>query len=483
MRALFLKFHIITLLCICFLCTYAQDTVQLTFQTFYKQVVNNHPVAKQANLLNDFAKAELLIARGAFDPSINGTYDKKSTDGKNSYTYFEPQIKVPTLIGVDIKAGYDQSDGIAVSSERAKIMEDNGAYQQQIGQYGLLYGGVSIPLLRGLQTDSRRAMLRQAQYLRGLNQAEQIKTINKLFLNAAKDYWEWQLHYQRFMLLQSNYNLALNRYSFMKNRIKGGEDKPIDSVEAFIELKRREALLLEAEVDYKNTGLALSNYLWDDKGEPAQLKSNVIPSSMGMEMNVIANDSLQRMVNYAESFHPEMMKLQFKNKQLLIDRKLAIENIKPQFNIEYYPFQTYTNGSENNVNNVFGRQYKLGASFYTSLLFRKERGKLQQANIKLKTNNLEAQITKREIVNDLFAYFNNLKNLEQLLGIQEDLVLNAIRLRDAEEMRFENGESSLFLVNMRERSLIEGQVKLAEISSKYAKAKVQLQWASGVKLF
>jgi outer membrane protein len=209
MKALLFKFNTAIVLCTCFISAYAQDTVQLTFQTFYKQVVDNHPVAKQANLLNDFAKAELLIARGAFDPSINGTYDKKSTDGKNSYTYFEPQIKVPTLIGVDVKAGYDQSDGIAVSSERAKIIENNGAYQQQIGQYGMLYGGVSIPLLRGLQTDSRRAMLRQAQYLQGLNQAEQIKTINKLFLNAAKDYWEWQLHYQRFMLLQSNYDLVL----------------------------------------------------------------------------------------------------------------------------------------------------------------------------------------------------------------------------------------------------------------------------------
>jgi outer membrane protein TolC len=223
--------------------------------------------------------------------------------------------------------------------------------------------------------------------------------------------------------------------------------------------------------------------LWNNKNEALQLKGNIVPSEQGNEVNIIANDSVQRMVNFAENNHPELQKLQFKNKQLLMDKKLAIENIKPQFNLEYYPFQTYSKGAQNDVNNVFGRQYKMGASFYSSLFLRKERGKLQQANIKLKNNDFETQLTKREIVNDVFANYNQLKNLELLLAIQQTLVVNSIALRNAEETRFENGESSLFLVNSRERSLIESQIKQAEIKSKYAKAKVQLQWASGVKMF
>jgi outer membrane protein TolC len=175
--------------------------------------------------------------------------------------------------------------------------------------------------------------------------------------------------------------------------------------------------------------------------------------------------------------------LQFKNKQLQIDRKLAIENIKPQLNIEYYPFQTYSKGAQNDVNNIFNRQYKFGASFYSSLFLRKERGKLQQANLKLKNIDFEAQLTKRELVNEVFTNYNNLLNLEQLISIQDVLVKNATTLRDAEQTRFENGESSLFLVNTRERSLIDAQIKQAEINSKYAKAKVQIQWSSGIKLF
>ena len=470
------------LLCICNAIS-AQDSSVFSFQDFYSQVVNYHPVSKQANLLTQSAKSELMAARGAFDPVISTNYENKTTDGKNSYTYFEPQIKIPTLIGLDVKAGYDQSDGIAVNNDRIKILENNGQYLPQYGQYGMIYAGVNMPILRGLQTDSRRAALRQAQYLQGLNEAERVKVINKLLLSAAKDYWEWQLAYEKLKLMQLSYNLAENRFNFISSRIKGGEDKPIDSVEALIELKRRETLLLETEVEFKNASLSISNYLWSNKNEPLQLKASVYPSAIGIEIKKISTDSLQRMINYTEGNHPELMKLHFKNKQLQIDRKLAIENIKPQLNIEYYPFQTFSKGTQNDVNNIFSRQYKFGARFYSSLFLRKERGKLQLAKLKIKNIDFETQLTKRELVNEVFANFNNLLNLEQLMGIQEVLVNNATTLRNAEQIRFENGESSLFLVNTRERSLIDSQIKQAEIKSKYAKAKVELQWASGIKLF
>ncbi len=470
------------LFCVCNAIS-AQDSSVFSFQDFYAQVVNYHPVSKQANLLTQSAKAELLAARGAFDPVISTNYENKTTDGKNSYTYFEPQIKIPTLIGVDVKAGYDQSDGIAVNNDRIKILENNGQYFPQYGEYAMLYAGVNVPILRGFQTDGRRASLRQAQYLQGLNEAERVKVINKLLLSAAKDYWEWQLAYEKLKLMQLSYSLAENRFTFISSRIKGGEDKPIDSVEALIELKRRETLLLETEVEFKNASLSISNYLWNDKNEALQLKASVYPSAIGTEIRKISTDSLQRMVNYTEGNHPELIKLQFKNKQLQIDRKLAIENIKPQLNIEYYPFQTYSKGAQNDVNNIFNRQYKFGASFYSSLFLRKERGKLQQANLKLKNIDFEAQLTKRELVNEVFTNYNNLLNLEQLISIQDVLVKNATTLRDAEQTRFENGESSLFLVNTRERSLIDAQIKQAEINSKYAKAKVQIQWSSGIKLF
>jgi len=459
----------------------ANDTVVLSFNEFYNRFLKFHPVAKRANLLPEIAKQELRSARGNFDPVLQGALRGKDTKGTTIYEYLEPEIKIPTLIGVDIKAGMEQSNGVLVNPEFSKFDAATGNAVQ--ANYQLFYGGISVPVFRGLITDARRTQLNLAKLLVNLNQAEQIKELNKLFLNAAKDYWNWQQSYQTYLLMVNNLNVAENRLNFIKNRINSGEEKPIDSIEAIIEYQRRDAMLAAAELDYLNQTIALSNNLWDEYEQAVTLAPNVVPSSLGSELVVITTDSLAAMVNFSQQNHPEIVKLGLKVKQYNFERKLALENIKPQLNVEYYPFQTYTNGKADMVSGIFTNNYKYGISFYSSLLLRKERGKLGSANFKLKQSEFDLMQGKREIINNIYASYNQLNNLNKLLSIQIALVNNNQILRNAEEFRFENGESSLFLVNQRERALIESEVKLAEIRAKYAKAKYELAWATGKNLF
>lgn len=460
---------------------FAQDTSRLMFNDFYDQIIKYHPIAKQAYLLPEMAKAELRSARGAFDPVISANYDTKKTKGENSYTYIEPQIKVPTLIGIDFKGGLDQNDGFSVSSEKGKFDPITGGTQNV--QYQLFYAGVSLPVLRGLLTDVRRNQLRQAQLLKGLNDAEQVSQINKLLLSAAKVYWDWQQSYAQFELTKENYLLAKNRKDFIISRILGGEEKPIDSVEAWVEYKRREGMLAEMELAFRNSSIELSNYLWDENNNALQLAPTVIPSLKGSEIQKISLDSIKVLSNNAEDIHPDIQKLKVKLQQTQLERKLAIENLKPQLNLEYYPFQTYTSGSKDEVDGLFMKNYKLGVTFYSSVLLRKERGKLDLTNYKLQQNQFYLQQGRRDVLNNILESYNSLNTSQQLIEIQRELVSNAILLRNAEETRFESGESSLFLVNQRERGLLEAQTKLAETVAKYAKAKYQLQWASGTRLF
>ncbi|MCU0422673.1 MAG: TolC family protein [Bacteroidia bacterium] len=458
----------------------AQDTVALNFNDYFNQVIKYHPVAAQANTLTPMAKAELRMARGGFDPVIDMDYNNKTGNGKESYTYFTPTLKIPTLPGVELKAGMEQSSGTNIDPERAKYDAQNNTFNG----YSLLYGGVSVPIGRGLFIDSRRVALRQAQLLQNLNEAERIKQINKLLFEAAKEYWNWYLAYERYKLMQTNMVVASNRLSFIKNRIKLGEEKPIDSVEASIEYKRREVLFVEAMVDFLNAGYMLGNFLWSENNVPVQLKSNVIPAQNGSESIVISSDSLRTLISFADQNHPEIVKLNVKLKQLEFDRRLAAENIKPQVNLNYYPYRSFNSAGEpDGVNNIFANNYKFGVQFYSSLFLRKERGKLALSKFKIKQTEFELIQNKREITNGIYTAYNELDNLAQLIKIQEYLTQSAEVLRNAEEIRFDNGESSLFLVNARERSLIEAQVKLVELRAKYAKAKVALQWGTGVKLF
>ncbi|HRH60616.1 MAG TPA: TolC family protein, partial [Chitinophagaceae bacterium] len=54
------------------------------------------------------------------------------------------------------------------------------------------------------------------------------------------------------------------------------------------------------------------------------------------------------------------------------------------------------------------------------------------------------------------------------------------KLLQAEETRFSNGESSLFLINARELKVLETQQKLIELRAKNKINHVKVKWAAGL---
>ena len=125
---------------------------------FFQAVANFHPLVRQANLLSEAARQELLISRGFFDPKLGAAFNSKSFDGKNYFNFFNPEIKIPTWPGLEIKAGYERNVGEDLSSSD---ITPNA---------GLQYLGIGLPLGQGLMTDARRTILKQAKI--GINMAE-----------------------------------------------------------------------------------------------------------------------------------------------------------------------------------------------------------------------------------------------------------------------------------------------------------------------
>ena len=70
--------------------------------------------------------------------------------------------------------------------------------------------------------------------------------------------------------------------------------------------------------------------------------------------------------------------------------------------------------------------------------------------------------------------------LRKQILTQEATNKNLIALVKAEESRFNNGESSLFLINARENKALEALEKLIELKTKYAKTVYALQGSAGL---
>jgi threonine synthase len=70
--------------------------------------------------------------------------------------------------------------------------------------------------------------------------------------------------------------------------------------------------------------------------------------------------------------------------------------------------------------------------------------------------------------------------VQNQLALQRSATAAYAALQRAEELRFSNGESSLFLINARELKTLEASEKEVELQSKEGKAIAAAYWAAGI---
>ncbi|WP_276497676.1 TolC family protein [Pontibacter litorisediminis] len=440
----------------------------LTLQEFHRVVLQHHPVASQAALLSEQARQELRIARGTLDPVISSKVYRKEFGGKEYYNLWSNTLRVPLWFGPELRAGFDKNSGSYLNPEDYTPSE------------GLSSVGISVPLGQGLFIDERRATIRQARLMQDIAEAERIKLINKLLLQATKDYWDWLLYFRQVQLYQEAVELANFRLQAVRARVQEGDLAAIDTVEALTEVQTRQVLLQEATLGYNNARLVVATHLWAEDETPLELQEQTIPALTGSEIVTLAQPELQQLLETAKANHPDLRKLSLKGEQLQLDRRVATDKLKPKLNAEYNLLQNDFYRRPEAVDGAYlGNNYKLGLSFSLPLFLRQERGKLQLTKVKQQANALELTQTAREVENGILAAYNEWLALEEQIRLQEQMMANANTLRNGEVIRFQNGESSLFLVNSREMKLMEAQAKLYSLLTKYAKARTFLYWSAG----
>ncbi|MCY7421757.1 MAG: TolC family protein [Chitinophagaceae bacterium] len=448
-------------------CTVLAQQPVLTLDNVFTIVRNYHPVAKQAGLSVDSARASKLAARGAFDPMLYVTNEQKTFDGKNYYFYTNPELKIPTWYGVDVKAGMEDNGGERLTGEATGGRSS--------------YVGVSIPFLKNLVTDKRRTTLEQANILIRQSEADQLNEVNNLLYDAATAYLTWAQEYQVYNVLKNVIVINEQRLQLVRRSYLGGDRAAIDTVEALTQLQSFQFLASEAQYRWLAAGLELSNFLWLGNKQPYQLTPAIIPDTSWNEVNILQYPlpALQDALLHAQASHPKIQTFDRKLEVLQAERRLKFQNLLPALNFNY---NFLTKGYEpwkGLGQNIFENNYKYGVEFGLPLFLRQGRGDYKIAKIKIRSTDLQRDQAALEIENKIRNYFTQLLTLRQQVKIYEDALENFTRLLQAEGVKFSIGESSLFLLNSRENKVLETKQKLVELKTKFFKALVALQWAEG----
>lgn len=450
-------------------CSYSfgQDNRSLSLDNVFEIVRKYHPVALQANLKNDSAQAIQQMARGAFDPLAVVENEQKTFAGTNYYFYTQAGVKVPTWYGIEVKAGIEDNGGSRLFSEVTP------------GQSS--YAGISMPLLKGLVLDKRRAALQQSKILANQTEAERRNVYNDLLYDVAATYWEWVKTYQLYSIISQAVVNNEKRFQFVSRLYAGGDRAAIDTVEALTQLQNFQFLQSEAYYNFQSAALDLSVFLWLPNQVPYQLEPGVLPDSTWQQIEVEAQSvpAIEDLVVTAKTQHPKLQSLGFKRDLLQIDKRLKTQSLLPTLNVNYNFLQKGYEPWKGLGQYFLQNNYKYGFDFKMPLFLREARGELKLANIKIRGNELQQSQASLEIENKIRNYFNQVLAYRRQIAIYDDALKNYQQLLVTEEYKFSIGESSLFLLNSRENKVLETRQKVAELKTKFFKSNIALQWAAG----
>jgi len=446
------------------------DSTVLSFDEFYSLVLANHPMAKQADLLTQQAAQQVRLARGSFDPKIEATWEAKEFKDTEYYNIGSAAVKIPTWFGLTAEGGIEKRRGEFLNPEN--FISDATDNEQ-------VFMGASWSLGNGLFIDQRRAALRQAQIFEKSGQVERIKMLNKLLLTAAKDYWDWYFAYNNYLLFQQSISIAEDIFARTKVGYQYGEIAAIDTVQAKANLLTRQNDFLAAKIELRKAALNLSNHLWNEEGAPLELIETAVPEDVITDE--MSDDLLSELVQQARSNHPEIRKIQLKGDALLVENRLAKEQVRPELNLKYHLLdQPITPGGESSDTDLMDN-YRVGVDFSIPIFLRKERAKLKMTDIKLTDNSLSLDFKQREVINDINASYTELVNTRQMVDQQAQMADSFRRIVQAERLNLQNGESDLFKLNIQLDKYLDVQSKLIKIKAKYKKNIAELYWAAGIE--
>lgn len=442
---------------------------EVALEDFLARVIVAHPQVRQAQEARRQADAELLSARGGFDPYVSALWDTKRFKGIGYYDEFDARLVLPTPWGVDFKLGWERAAGQIINPERATPTE------------GLLSFGVTLPLGPRLVTDERRTALRQAAIAQEAADADRDAAVARVLQSAARDWGLWSEMERRARITAEGVTLAQFRLDALRRRVETGDAAPIDTIEALAEVRAREVLRLDARAAADAARLVAEGWLWRADGTPDRFPDGAVAaeratlSQEAMLQERLGGDALR----YLVARHPFVQQATARWRQAEAARRLAAVNILPSASIDLSGLASGGALGDINPPSLSGEESKFSGNVRLPLFPRREVGRLRSAESRTRALQAERERVRREVEIDAQRALLELTTVDAQLTRQETLVALQERLLAAEQQRFSAGESTLLVVNLRERALLDERLKLASLVARRARALGTLAVATG----
>jgi outer membrane protein TolC len=312
-------------------------------------------------------------------------------------------------------------------------------------------------------------------------QSEQEKNAirNDLLFDAYVSYWQWAAKYQLYQIYDGYVQNAKQRFELVKLSYAQGDRAQADTVEAATQLQSFELMQTEAMLQLQNANFELSQYLWSESGQPEMLASNIVPDTNAF-VQIREKQNSETLLAAMIKLNPNLRIYEYKLQQLNVDKQLKKQNRLPTLKVQANALHKNYFGLPNANQIGLQNNNKFGVQFKMPILLRESRGEFEQVLLKINDTKWQ-QENKIWMLQNKVQQYNTTSNLllQQLQQI-EAMIINYQFLVNNENLKFAQGETTIFLINTREIKMLEMQQKQIELRVKYVKAYFATLWASGV---
>ncbi|QPJ63269.1 MAG: TolC family protein [Candidatus Nitronauta litoralis] len=440
---------------------YESPNSLLTLQNVFERLEKEHPLLKKSQANITLARGRVLKALGKFDPNLVNDWELERLV-KNGSTknvgFNDTFVELRHPWGIKGFAGFRAGIGdvevadLGINTTNTPLL------------------GIVFPLLRGFITNPASGELKKSSLAEEQANLEIQQTRQDLYLGAATQYWNWVAASKVSDVQKKSVSVAEGRLDLLTQQVKEGARPEFDVIDATREVQWRKDKLIKAKrkVDKEQYKLAL--FLWngDELMVPEKRKVPAFPKVDSKRWL----SGMEQVKREATEVRPEIqlvnLEAQFNN----IDLDVAENNLLPDLSLEAQP--TRKPGEF-----VLGLGYRFGVQLSIPLFQREAKGDIMRIKGKADQLKLLKDYRQKQIAMDIANARSALIRAEERVHILKEGLTLAKKLEEGERTRFQLGATTLLVVNLRERSVLEANESWIWGMADYQKAVALYQWAIG----
>lgn len=432
-----------------------------------KSVEKHYPPLLAAMLEREVAEGEVQSALGKFDLNLRVAADADQFG-------FYPNER--------LNAGAEQYLQTWGSSVYGGWRVGRGGFAEYDGKLqtrsdGEFRGGFKVPLFRDREIDERRADLRKARVgitLAGLTVDQQRVLITQL---ATRRYWDWVAAGRRWQVALELLKIAEERDGQLQGAAQLGQIPPIEVVENRRAILQRRSQVVEQLRGLENAAIELSLFFRDAAGLPVIVGRDRLPAALP-PTETLTEPEIDRDVGVALGRRPELKRLQAERDRARIDLQLAENQQLPGIDFSL----GFTSESGTGPVKRGPREMKAGLVFELPFQRRSAGGKAVSTAARIGQIGFRERMTRDQIEAEVRDAASAVRAAhERVLLIAEEVKV-ARELEEAERARFDLGDGTLFLVNLRELATADAAIREVMAVNDWLRARAVYEQATAAAL-